>query len=97
MQAEEQVEFARRSGKGYKEVMAAAQRAATARAALSKFEQDALAADPDASAAKQNLIDANSHVRELVVQFEAGITADPDWRAARARLDAARNVRVARP
>ena len=65
-----------------------AQQAMTARAAVMKMENDAMAADP--SAAEKNLAAAKDALQQLRQKHHDSIKNDPDWKAAEKELEDAR-------
>ena len=88
--AEQHLDDARSDRSSRVSVTTAAQRAADARAALRKLENDALGRDETVAQAKQAYLDRARETQTLRQQFQTGLTADPQWRDARARLDAPR-------
>src|SRR5262249_31331032 len=95
-QAEQKLDAVRHApDASYSDVVSAAQRATAARANLSKLESDTLSSDANIVTARQTYREAMARTSDLRRQFEAGISSDPDWRAARAKLDTVRSTRVA--
>jgi hypothetical protein len=88
--AEQRLDDARSDASGTLSVAAAAKRAANSRAALRKIENDALGSDEGVTQAKQAYLNCARETQTLRQQFRMGLTSDPQWRDARARLDAPR-------
>jgi hypothetical protein len=72
-----------------------AQQAMTARAAVMKMENDALAADP--SDAEKNLAAAKDELQQLRQKHQDSIKNDPDWKAAEKELEDARTAKTTTP
>jgi hypothetical protein len=66
-----------------------------ARSKLRKMEADHLAADDAVTAARYDAVDATGKVTALRRDFEQGLRTDGEFRAARDRLDAARDRMLA--
>src|SRR5207237_351954 len=80
----------RNSGAGGDELSRAASAAMAARAAVTKMETEALAADTAATAAKAKLADAARAMAQLRQQERGAIASDADWQAAQQQYTASR-------
>src|SRR5699024_9608983 len=64
-------------------VTAPATEALEAASAVTKMEQDALAADPKVAELKAKVTEVGARVQQMTAQRDAAVLADPDWKAAK--------------
>lgn len=57
---------------------------------VTQLETEALAADPDAAAAQQKLVEIGGKLSAQTAEFEQSIKSNSDWQAAKADLDKAK-------